>query len=161
MQYPFVENLAQNFTFNPTLDGNNYVATITWNVAGQRYYLNLVDVSGNLVICAAVVSSADPASIASLSWDSGVVTATTTEPHGLVLGSLVALRVSGSNPDGYNGVQDCTPTGPSTFTYELSANPGDAVQAGSFGTVIDLCQGLFSASRLVYYAAANAFEAFP
>jgi hypothetical protein len=161
MLFPFVESLIQNFSFNPTLDGNNYVAVITWNVAGQRYYLNLTDVSGNLIICDAIVSSADPQAIASLDWESGVVTVTTVNPHWIPLGQLVSLRINLSSPAGYNGVFDCTPTGLSSFTYELDTDPGDQVQVGSFGAVVDLCQGLFETSRLVYYSYNNSFEAFP
>ena len=32
-----------NFQFNPTLDGNDYVAICSWNAYGQRYYVSIYD----------------------------------------------------------------------------------------------------------------------
>ena len=45
------------FQFQPTLDGNIYNCVVTWNLFGQRYYLNCMDLSGNLIFCVAMVGS--------------------------------------------------------------------------------------------------------
>ena len=45
------------FTFTPTLDGKVYVATVTWNVYGQRWYLNLFDQNANLVLSLPLIAS--------------------------------------------------------------------------------------------------------
>lgn len=45
------------FTFNPTLDGVIYTATITWNVAGERWYITITDSSGNVILNMPVISS--------------------------------------------------------------------------------------------------------
>jgi len=55
----FNPSLTSNFIFQPTLDGNVYTAIVNWNVFGQRYYLNLYDLSGNLVLCIALIESPD------------------------------------------------------------------------------------------------------
>lgn len=50
---------TENFIFQPMLDGNTYTAIITWNTFGQRYYMNLYDLSGVLVLCIAMIESPD------------------------------------------------------------------------------------------------------
>lgn len=59
----FTPSPTQNFSFNPTLDGNAYTAIVTWNVFGQRYYLNIYTTQGALIICTAIVGSPDDYSI--------------------------------------------------------------------------------------------------
>lgn len=159
--YQFTPTIGSNFTFNPVLDGNNYQATVTWNVFGQRWYLNLSDSNGNLVICTALVSSDDEHGISSISWDSGVVTVVATVPHFLSLGTPVVLNISGNSPDGYNGLYLCSVTGPSTFTYPLTIDPGQQVTLGSYGSIVDLCYGMFANSTLAYYANNNQFVTTP
>lgn len=56
---PFLPSTIANFQFQPTLDGKQYTAIITWNLFGARYYLNLYDLQGNLVIAIPMVGSPD------------------------------------------------------------------------------------------------------
>lgn len=158
--YPFQPNAAQNLVFNPVLDGVTYTATVTWNVFGQRWYLNLTDVNGNLVLCTAVVSSADPQPLAALSWSDGLVTAETVDPHGVPVGAQANLLLQGDTPSGYDGLQLVTATGPSGFTYPLATDPGTAVQLGACGGIVDLGAGLFG-SLLLYFAASASFATVP
>lgn len=44
-------------TFSPVLDGENHTAYIEWNFAGQRWYIRLVDSTGELVMNAPVIES--------------------------------------------------------------------------------------------------------
>ena len=37
--YTFIPSQTNPFQFQPTLDGAVYNCVVTWNVAGQRYYL--------------------------------------------------------------------------------------------------------------------------
>lgn len=48
---PFVPTTAAPFQFNPTLDGQVYLAVITWNIFGRRFYLNVYTL-GNVLVCA-------------------------------------------------------------------------------------------------------------
>ncbi len=43
--------------FSPTLDGSQYLCTVTWNLFGQRYYLGCYDLSGALQFFVAMVGS--------------------------------------------------------------------------------------------------------
>lgn len=54
---PFSPSAARAFQFSPTLDGATYTGVVTWNTFGQRWYLNLYDLGGNLVICTPLIGS--------------------------------------------------------------------------------------------------------
>ena len=47
------------FRFSPVLDGITYSATVTWNVYGQRYYLNIYTVDGTLKLSIPLIGSPD------------------------------------------------------------------------------------------------------
>ena len=53
----FTPSATANFQFQPTLDGNTYTAIVTWNVAAQRYYINLYDLSNTRILTIAMVAS--------------------------------------------------------------------------------------------------------
>jgi len=56
---PFVPLATGNFTFPATLNGAGYNCVVTWNYYGQRYYLNVYDANGALLVCCAMVASPD------------------------------------------------------------------------------------------------------
>lgn len=47
------------FQFSPVLDGVTYSATVTWNLYGQRYYLNIYTVDGVLQLSVPLIGSPD------------------------------------------------------------------------------------------------------
>lgn len=52
-----------NFQFNATLDNVTYVIICTYNLYGQRYYMNIYDNYGNLVLARPLIASPDNYSI--------------------------------------------------------------------------------------------------
>jgi hypothetical protein len=54
---PFTPASNSNFKFQCTLDGNQYIAIVNWNLAGERYYVNLYDTSQNLIFCLPLIGS--------------------------------------------------------------------------------------------------------
>lgn len=70
--------------------------------------------------------------LTSLAFADGVVTATTTQPHGWTNGSTHQVVIAGVTPAGYNGTFTATVTGNATFTYPLAQSPGNAT---AYGTV--------------------------
>lgn len=54
---PFTPSVSQNFTFQPTLDGQVYSVAVTWSLFGQRWLVNCYDLSGNLVFARPLRSS--------------------------------------------------------------------------------------------------------
>ena len=73
-----------------------------------------------------------PRAISALAFLTGVVTATTSQPHGLTVGQKVHLDIAGAAPAAYNGSYIVTVTSSTQFTYEKAANPGSATVTGSF-----------------------------
>ena len=55
--YAFQPSTVAQFTFNPTLDGAVYSASVTWNLFGQRWYLNINETNGPLILCRPLVAS--------------------------------------------------------------------------------------------------------
>lgn len=45
------------FQASITMDGSPYLLTVTWNLAGQRWYMTLTDQNGNIVWNGAMVGS--------------------------------------------------------------------------------------------------------
>ncbi|MEX3914893.1 hypothetical protein AB4Y43_01415 [Paraburkholderia sp. BR10872] len=64
---PFTPSPSSNFVFQPTLDGQQYTAIMTWNMFGQRYYLNLYTSQNVLVLCVPLIGSPDNYSISMVS----------------------------------------------------------------------------------------------
>ena len=54
---PFTPTSNQAFQFNPTLDGVVYTCSVTWNLSGQRWYLNIYTLQGVLVLSRALIAS--------------------------------------------------------------------------------------------------------
>jgi hypothetical protein len=72
------------------------------------------------------------AAITSLAWATGVVTVTTSSPHGYTTGLTIPMVIAGADPDGFNGTFDATITGASTFTYPLASDPGSETVPGTY-----------------------------
>ena len=53
----FASSPTAPFQFTPTLNGTQFTAIITWNMYGQRWYLNLYTLNGVLVLCCALIGS--------------------------------------------------------------------------------------------------------
>ena len=60
---PFLPSATQPFEFQPTLDGLQYTAFVTWNIFGRRYYLNIFQLDGTRVLTTALVGSPNDADI--------------------------------------------------------------------------------------------------
>lgn len=46
----FTPTIDTNFSFLPTLDGQQYNVVVTWNLFGQRWVVNVYTLSGTLVL---------------------------------------------------------------------------------------------------------------
>lgn len=156
--FRFTPTVLTPFSFQPTLDGAQYTATVRWNLFGRRYYISLSTLDGTPVFNVPLVESPAGITLQALAWAFGKVTATALAPHGLPIGATVNLTVSGCLPVGYNGAQTVFVTGESMFTYQLMANPGALVQAGAAAYDINLAGGYFD-SVMVFRN--GAFEVSP
>jgi len=148
--FPFNPTPQGPVTFLPTLDGAQYSASVTWNVFGARWYLNLATVAGVPVFTLPLIASPAGIVLQEITWANGLVTAVASAPHKLDLNATVALTVSGCAPDAYNGAVDAFVIDPITFTYPLSSDPGQATTVGQAAYTVNLAAGYFQTSTLAF-----------
>ncbi|EOW6510872.1 hypothetical protein G9G39_03835 [Cronobacter sp. EKM101R] len=55
--YPFSGNEQKSMIFTPVLDGEVYNCQIKWNIASQRWYLNVMDNSGSRILTVPLIAS--------------------------------------------------------------------------------------------------------
>lgn len=148
--YPFTPNQNGAFSFQPTLDGAQYLATIKWNLFGQRWYLALTDLTGALIVNIPVIESLVALPLASISWSNGIVSAVTRTPHGYQIGSTVVVLVQDCVPSAYNGVVNALVADNVTLQYPLTANPGTASTIGAVEWSVNIVAGYFTASTMIF-----------
>jgi hypothetical protein len=56
-RYPFSGNEQKSMIFTPMLDGGVYNCQTKWNLAAQRWYLNVTDNSGNRLLTTPMIES--------------------------------------------------------------------------------------------------------
>jgi hypothetical protein len=152
----FMPSALAPFAFQPTINGVQYNVTVPYNEFGQRYYINVSDLAGTPIIYRSLVSSG-PRLQASLSWASGVATATTTANLNVPVGVPVNTRIAQSN-SGFDGTYQALSTGAMTLTYPLMINPNQPVPiAGIVNFDVNLLGGLGIGS-LWYHFDTQQFE---
>lgn len=133
---------------------------MTWNVFGQRWYVNVLDLAGNRIVTIPVIASPSTIYLQAISWENGRVASVVVAPHGLSVGATARLTVFGCSPSGYDGTFDVLASGADSFSYALAADPGVATVLGSAGYSINILAGYF-ASTLVFREASSTFEVSP
>lgn len=165
--FPFVPSSQTPPTFQPTLDGTVYNATITWNLFGGDYYLNLLTLNNVPVLTRTLTGSPTGVAIEAITWANQTVDVTTVDPHGYKVGNTIDLTLSGNVPDSLNGIFRCLVVGPFDFTFSFATDPGDAAQLGIVEYNINFLQGYFNAagqpfvSTLVFREQSQTFEIVP
>jgi hypothetical protein len=159
--YKFEPSPTGPYTFQPTLDGVSYVATITWSVFGKRWMFNLNSAGGELIVSRALVGSPEGVSIIDISWADGKVTVTTEVPHKLRVLGTFPLTIQNVAPEIYNGVRTCFVLSPTEFWYDAAEDPGKVTTYGNVHSQVDLVWGYFNTSTLVFNYPAQQFEVVP
>lgn len=145
---------APPFQFQATLNGDIYNVIVTWNIFGQRFYINLYDVSGTLVLARAL-SPSGPQFLGNLSWANGIVTAALTQPHLVPIGSVAQVTISQTSGE-YDGQFQALATDEMTLTYPLAVNPGD-VSEGQLSFDLNLLDG-YGIGTLLFHDDSQQFE---
>jgi len=159
--YPFQPSETQAFSFQPTLDNTVYTIVVGWSLFGQRYYVQCYTNSTTLVFNVPLIGSQDGIHVQNIEWLNGVVVAVCDIPHNFKIGSVVKATLRGFVPDAYNGIHDVLITGPASFSYSLSSDPGAFSLLGYVDYDINLAAGYFTNSTLVYRASNQTFEVNP
>lgn len=147
---PFQPPPLGAFTFQPTLDGAPATATVTWNLFGQRWYVNLFRLDGSRVFTLPLIESPLASNLEALAWAHGFATAATLAPHGVAVGTTAALVVEGCAPDGFNGEVLALALDRTTLQWPLVADPGPVTAVGSVARTINMAGGYFRSSSLAF-----------
>ena len=136
----FQPSTTAPFSFGLTLNGASYVATITWNIFGQRYYLNLTDPNGVLILCRPLTASG-PQLAAALNWANETAAVMTSANHSIPIGSLAAVRIYGTGT-AFDGMAQVLSTGPQSLSYPLASNPNQpGAVSGTISFDLNLVDG--------------------
>jgi hypothetical protein len=150
---------APPFQFQAQLDGATYNVSVTWNVYGQRWYIGIYDLSGNLVLFRPMTGSG--AKIQSvLSWADWTATAALQSPHNIPVGAVANVDVSDTGL-AYDGAQQVLAVDPMTLTFPLSTDPGQSGVTGNISQDVNLVGGYFKTSTLIYRPGTGQFEVTP
>jgi len=158
---PFLPSSIGPFEFQATLDGVPYTGVVTWGLVGRRYYISIYNLNGERVFTLPLIGSTDGVAIESASWSNGVITMTTTTPHGYLMGMTVDLVISGMIPEAYNGEFQVLITARDEFQFSAPANPGEATQLGASNYDVDISGGYFSTSKMIFRESSQRFEIVP
>ena len=159
------------FQFQPTLDGAQYVVTTTFNIFGNRWYINLFDLSGNLLICRPLVGSGAKIQ-AVLAWADWTATAALATPHNIPVGAVANVEVTDTGLP-YDGFWRALAIDPLTLTFQLSTDPQQYGITGNVSQDVNLIGGqpssydsngnplTFFSSTLIYRTSTQQFEVSP
>jgi len=144
------------FSFQATMAGQQYTIVITWSLSGQRYYLNVYDLSQNLIVCRSLVSSG-PVITGQFTWSLGIASITTITPHNVPLGQVAAVWISQTDTV-FDGAVQVLATGPSTLTYQLATNPNESNPVtGAVNFSLNLVDG-YDIGYFLYHYSTQQFE---
>lgn len=160
--YAFTPGLGSPpFSFQPTLDGEVCTVSTFWNTDAQRWYVSVVDLSGNQLCYVPLVGSPTAVNVAEMGWSQGIVTLVTEDIHGWQVGADVSIAVTGCSPDGFNGTFPSYVVDPYTIQYPVQQNPGPPNTLGAAGYIVNLIGSFFSSSILYYLPEALQFVVLP
>jgi hypothetical protein len=151
----FVPSTTAAFQFQATFDGAPYNVVVTWNEFGQRYFINVYDLGGTLILARAISASSTKLQ-ATFTWSFGTVTAVTDGAHNVPVGAIANMTASDTGI-GYDGTYQALATDVDVFTYSLAVNPGQT-STGNLSQDVNLLAGYFTTSTLVFRTATQQFE---
>ncbi len=150
----FLPSTVAPFSFQPTFAGVQYAVTVPWNAYGERYYISVADLSGNVLLFRPMTSSG-PSLQATFTWANGWAVATTALAHNLPIGNVANPIVAGTNSP-YDGSWQVLATATAALAYPLAVEPTTST-TGTVDFGINLVGGYFD-GYLIYHADTQQFE---
>lgn len=148
-------------TFDVQMDGSGHRATVPYSVFGQRYYLRLEQNDRTVVFLLPVIGSPMARQIEAVTWFRGRVTITLVRRHGYSPGQTVRLTVIECVPSVLNGRRLMLCDDDRTLSFALDPDPGPVTVLGRVSHDIDIAEGYFEQSTLVFRQQAQQFEVNP
>jgi hypothetical protein len=149
--YRFVPSNVKAPAFMPTFDGNQYNVTVIWNVASQRYFIQCMDLTGNLIFFVPLVETEHNYELELMEWDSynQRIVATTKHNINIPVGDIVNATITNTVPTNLSSTGFVLILNNNQFTFPYPIDPGQVTVAGSVAFLISMTKGYF-ASTLVF-----------
>jgi hypothetical protein len=150
---PFIPSNIRAPSFHAILDGSDRNIVVTWNVAAQRYFINVYDMDGTWRVTTPIITSPPGENVTSFRFDPAAKSVTVVKATGLRRkpGTIMRYWFSGFQPAAINGLYPrCLVLDTLTFTYPAAADPGPVTVLGTVHRRLSMVAGIFLNSTLIY-----------
>jgi hypothetical protein len=155
---PFIPSNITTPVISVVLDNRDYNLVITWNIAAQRYYINIYDkISGRWVITVPLISSPLARAVENITYDPflSVVKVIMADPPPwgpgyAAPGTMIDYTLEGFRPNIYNGTFRSLHINDTTFTFSLMPTPSPVTVVGRVSRLLNMAASVFNTSTLVY-----------
>jgi hypothetical protein len=150
------------FGFSPTLDFQAANGLVPWSLFGRRWYFQLTDTGGNLVVLRALVGSPDGIQNKSITtYSEGFVVVKTVGPHRFKFMDTVDLTLTAVVPTALNGIWRAFVTGPDSYRFQANQVFETVSSYGRTDYNINLVKYYVLDSTLVFRDSTQSFEVTP
>jgi hypothetical protein len=124
---------------------------VTWNVAAQRYYLNLYTLDGVWICTKPLIETSKGQRVLAMAYDAsqGVLIGTMEKPMWRSPGQIVHYTLEDFQPPAINGRKECLTLSDQRFAFP-SDNPGVISVMGHASRYQNIVEGYFQYSTLIY-----------
>jgi hypothetical protein len=157
--FTFTPSRTSIFRFRPTLDGQAYSATCTFNLAVQRWYINLFASNNVRVLSKPIIGSTDRIQT-SLTTQAGSLVATVGAGPGIGTGTkIISTQLPSETVVGAIAGTSIGMVLPSGASQTAITSGTDTTAL--FSNDINIVASYFTASTLIYRASTGNFEISP
>jgi hypothetical protein len=160
---PFLPSNLFPPKFRANFDGDDFDVIITWNVSAQRYYVNIYGFDNQWIVTVPLVQTPPSRAIQSATYDNlrRVMLVQMVDPSqwpvplasaGLLTppGTIVDYTLENFDPVVLNAKWRTLQVTPTLFSFSLDADPGGINILGTVGRLMNMIDGIFQTSTLVY-----------
>lgn len=133
------------------LDYQDITMMVTWNVAAQRYFINLYTLDGVWICTVPMVETSKGQPVLTMVYDSsqGLLVGTMAAPMRRPPGQIVDYVLEGFSPSTINGLQQCLTLADQRFSFK-APDPGVISIMGHASRYQNMAKGYFQYSTLIY-----------
>jgi hypothetical protein len=148
---PFVPSNVNAPRIALQLDWQDITMIPTWNVAAQRYFINLFTVDGVWICTVPMIETAPGQRVLAMTYDDaqGVLVGRMENPMWRSTGQIVDYTLEDFTPTAINGMQQCLTLADQRFSF-AAPNPGVISVMGYASRYENMVAGYFQYSTLIY-----------
>jgi hypothetical protein len=168
---PFLPSNIFPPTFQVTFDGASFKIVVSFNVAAQRYYINVYGLDNTWIITVPLIQTPPARAVEVISYDNlrRVVNVQLVNPSqwavplssagtNMAPGTMADYTFENFTPDVYNGRFRCLHINDQNIEFPMADDPGEALILGSISRHLSMVEGIFT-STFIYRN--GAFEVSP